>query len=374
VIIPEKEMPALLFVVQLPPPLHGASMMNRHIVESKLLKSNFRMVTVNLHFAETVQELGKFSLTKVWMTFVYAYEIAVKVMKHKPDLVYFNLTPKGFALYRDSFYVFILKMLGQKIVFHLQSKGIRENAEQSGLKKLLYKMVFRNTSLICLSPRLKTDFDSVFKAEPFFIPNGVERQAAESDGAIERHNPVPRIMYLSHYLREKGVLILIDALAILKERGVMFTARLIGPPADFSITDLEEIAAGKDLQDEVEIVGPKYGEDKFHEFINADIFVFPTYYEVFGLVILEAMQFSLPVVATIEGGIPDIVIEGETGFLVEKQNSQMLADKLEILLNDKEMREMMGTAGYRRFLQNYTFDKFESNILDTIQTILKQAK
>jgi glycosyltransferase involved in cell wall biosynthesis len=369
----EKKLPGLLFVVQLPPPLHGASMMNRHIVDSELLKKHFRTETVNLHFAETVQELGKFSLAKVWMTFVFAFEIAVRAIRFRPDLVYFNLTPKGFALYRDSFYVMILKMLGRKIVFHLQSKGIRENAEHSRLKKFLYKCVFRNSRIICLSPRLTEDFDLVYSGKPFFIPNGIELQQGSEAPAVKSSNNIPRIMYLSHYLKSKGILVLIDALAILKSRGNLFTARLIGPPADFSITELQSIAAGKSLQDEVEITGPRYGDDKFHEFRQSDIFVFPTYSEVFGLVILEAMQFSLPVVATMEGGIPDIIRDGETGFLVEARNAEILADKLEILMKDSGMRYRMGQAGHARFLQYYTIDKFEMNILDALQTVLKKS-
>ena len=50
------------------------------------------------------------------------------------------------------------------------------------------------------------------------------------------------------------------------------------------------------------------------------------------------MQFSLPVISTFEGGIPEIVIDGETGFLVETQNAKMLSEKIAILLKDKDLR------------------------------------
>jgi uncharacterized protein len=92
-----------------------------------------------------------------------------------------------------------------------------------------------------------------------------------------------------------------------------------------------------------------------------------------GIVFLVAKNDRKVFIATgygLEGAIPDIIVENETGFLVEPQNPYMLADKLSVLLNDKELRIRMGQEGYKRYLANYTIDKFEKNIFDTIQTIL----
>jgi glycosyltransferase involved in cell wall biosynthesis len=369
-----KTLPGVLFIVQLPPPLHGASMMNRIIVESKIIGGQFRTATVNMHFAETVQQLGKFTFGKLWNTFRLAAEISRVTRKFKPDVVYFNLTPKGFAFYRDSLYVFILKLYRKKIILHLQSKGIRENVERNLLKRLFYRLVFANTRLICLSPKLSDDFDKVYKSTPFYIPNGIERQVSDQVPVIREDTRAPAIMYLSHLLISKGVLVLIDALEILHKKGHAFTARLIGPPAELTVEAVENILSSKGLADKVSVTGPKYAEDKFNEFRHADIFVFPTYYEVFGLVILEAMQFTLPVIASIEGAIPDIVEDGITGFLVEKQNPEQLADKLAVLLTDGDLRRRMGQEGHRKFLKNYTVDIFESRILSTIQSVLNEKQ
>ena len=62
------------------------------------------------------------------------------------------------------------------------------------------------------------------------------------------------------------------------------------------------------------------------------------------------MQFSLPVISTSEGSTPHIVINNETVFLVDKQNENMLAEKIDILLNYEKIRMSMGQKGYERFI------------------------
>ena len=63
---------------------------------------------------------------------------------------------------------------------------------------------------------------------------------------------------------------------------------------------------------------------------------------VLSLSIMEALNYSLPVIGTRVGGIPEIVHEGENGYLFEKENVEELADRIEILVNNREVREMMG--------------------------------
>ena len=158
--------------------------------------------------------------------------------------------------------------------------------------------------------------------------------------------------------------------SILKNKGFDYSARLVGAPGDLSIEFLENLIKGQHLTEYIQVLGPLYGNDKINEFQNADIFVFPTKNEAFPLVILEAFQYALPVISTFEGGIPDIVSDNKTGLLVETQNPEMLADKIAILLENKNLRIEMGRKGHEKFINNFTLAHFEKNMNKTFQSIL----
>lgn len=117
--------------------------------------------------------------------------------------------------------------------------------------------------------------------------------------------------------------------------------------------------------------GKKYNEEKEAFFENADIFIFPTLNEAFGLVLLEAMEHALPCIATDEGGISDIVDDGETGFIVSKRNTEALADKIEYLIIHPEERKRMGKLGYKKFNDKFTVRKFEELMADILNDCLE---
>ncbi|MDR0506431.1 MAG: glycosyltransferase, partial [Dysgonamonadaceae bacterium] len=76
------------------------------------------------------------------------------------------------------------------------------------------------------------------------------------------------------------------------------------------------------------------------------------------------------VISTNEGGIPDIVEDGISGFIVEKQNPEMLAAKIEELINHSELRINMGVAGQKKFKENYTLEIFEKRMCEILHEIL----
>lgn len=102
------------------------------------------------------------------------------------------------------------------------------------------------------------------------------------------------------------------------------------------------------------------------------LLLFPTFYhnECFSLVLLEAMEHGLPCISTTEGGIPGIVDDGKTGFLVPKHDVVVLADKIQLLLNDSVLRSNMGKVGREKFEKEFTLEVFEKRMTWILEHIV----
>ena len=97
-------------------------------------------------------------------------------------------------------------------------------------------------------------------------------------------------------------------------------------------------------------------EDLDLELTGADLMIHPSIEEPFGIAILEGMRAGLPVVASRVGGIPEVVAEGETGFLVEPQNPDSLCNAVLEMLDSREKRKSFGQAGQRRWCSNFRLE------------------
>jgi len=117
-------------------------------------------------------------------------------------------------------------------------------------------------------------------------------------------------------------------------------------------------------------------EDLIHLHSHAAVFVCPSIYEPFGLVILEAMACETPVVASRVGGIPEIVVEGETGYLVDFDAADLdrftgaLAERIEELLRDTTLAAKMGKAGRERVLQHFGWPAIAAQTVQLYERVL----
>ncbi len=95
-----------------------------------------------------------------------------------------------------------------------------------------------------------------------------------------------------------------------------------------------------------------------------DLFILPTNYEIFGMVILEAMYFKLPVVTTLNGGSSTIIENGTNGFILDKNKIDNWVKIIEKILNDDKLRNKIAYSAYKTIIENYTWDKIADKFIE----------
>lgn len=362
--------PTILFILHLPPPIHGAAMMGKYIHDSKFINETFDCHYINLTTAKDLTDIGKVGISKLKSFINLLATIREEVKRIRPQLVYVTPNAKGGAFYKDFVVVQMLKTMGLKVIVHYHNKGVATRQEQT-LDNLLYKQFFKNLKVILLANTLYKDIEKyVHPKDVYICPNGIPDSSTERDEK-RKANELPHFLFLSNLLESKGVFVLLDACKILKDKGCRFVCNFIGgETAEINATRFQQEVEKRQLNGSVYYLGKKYGEEKEQLLSKSDIFVFPTYNDCFPLVLLEAMQQGLPCISTDEGGIPDIIEDGLTGYIVKKKDAEVLAEKMELLLNDETLRKNMGEAGFEKFKRQFTLTAFEQRFTQVLKNAL----
>jgi glycosyltransferase involved in cell wall biosynthesis len=158
-------------------------------------------------------------------------------------------------------------------------------------------------------------------------------------------NRDPVVGAVGRLVREKGFDTLVRALAELP--GVR--ARVAGDGPDR--LELERLANELGVADRIELTG--WAEDTRAFLATIDVLAAPSRFEAFGIAIAEAMLAERPVVAARVGGIPEVVVEGETALLVPPDDPPALASALRTLLDDPDLRRRMAERGRARVLERF---------------------
>jgi glycosyltransferase involved in cell wall biosynthesis len=175
-----------------------------------------------------------------------------------------------------------------------------------------------------------------------FCPRPREERTPVVIGAVSRLSP------------EKGFEHLLRAVAMLRDRGVDATLVLAGGGP--SRAALERLASQLSITPRVRFLGDLAHEDVPAALQRMDIFAMPSTWEGFGVSAVEASAMQLPVVASNIHGIPDVVVDGETGLLVPPRDPAALANALERLAGNPELRRRMGAAGRAFVAAHYRWE------------------
>ncbi len=215
----------------------------------------------------------------------------------------------------------------------------------------------------------------IYKRDIHVIPYGttVEPRSPEHKPGTSR-----RIFSVGRMIERKGFKYLIDAMPeVLKPfPDATLTIAGGGPMREELIKQVEQLH----IQESVFLPGKVSADELEKLFSQADMFVLPAIVdkngdtEGLGVVLIEAMTYKMPVIASNVGGIPDVIIPGVSGILVEQKNSLMIASEIIGLLNEPQKIQLIGDQGYSFILKHFSWDRVIGQICDLYSSVYLNGK
>lgn len=170
------------------------------------------------------------------------------------------------------------------------------------------------------------------------------------------------IFTLSYHVPRKNISMLIEAFKdVYSARS---NVKLIIGGEGPETSKLKKLTKELNLKESVIFTGVIKEKEKIKYYSAADIFALTSLYEGFGIVLIEAMSAKRPIIATFAGGIPEVVVNNEAGFLVPTKSKEKLVDVLLKLIDNEELRKKFGENGRKRVLKYFTIDRMISNHRD----------
>lgn len=203
------------------------------------------------------------------------------------------------------------------------------------------------------------------------IPNGVDTDRFKP--RIRRHEKLSEsvtVTTVSRLTEQKGIPYLLDAVSLMSDTsGIDVEVYGDGPRR----TVLERMAKDRRIYNDINFCGFVPESSLVNTYRAADIFAFPSVYEPFGLVVLEAMASGTPVVAFDAGGVREIIRDGTDGLLIRPGDTDAFQTAIEELANEPERRDMMGSYARER-AKTFEWDRTVSALETTYRNLVSLVK
>ena len=199
-------------------------------------------------------------------------------------------------------------------------------------------------------------------ATHFRLPENPVRARSEARKRLGIHESAALLLFVGDLTREKGALDLVEAISVLRRRGIAVEAAFAGAG------ELQPAIEGRAAELQLRILGRVSQADLGEWHRASDLLVLPSHSEGAPVSVMEALASGLPVVATRVGGLPEIVEDGVTGWLTPLRNSEALADQIERLLRDPASLELA-----RKSLAKFPRDFSASRRAEEYRALLEEV-
>lgn len=300
----------------------------------------------------------------------HALKLFIWILKYRPQVIYLKATSDtGFV--RDTTLMTVARLLGRPVLCHLHGRPMGRLFARDGGAALRFTRwgMARAAAVVVLSPGLAREFSAMFPGRTLIpIPNVVD---------LDRFRPAPfraaegplRVLTVGRLSRDKGTW---DLLRIAAAAGPDFEFRLCGTGESASEEEAiraEAIRTG--LGERVQFLGVRRGRELAEEYRAADVFLLPTYAEIFPNVVLEALASGLPVVTTDVPVIPEMFDEGVQGFRFAPGDVDGMTGAIRRLAADPALRDRLGAAARELAETRYGVETAAATLGDLLGAIAR---
>jgi len=352
---------SVLVVASKPPPIAGQALATERLLEA-LDAAAIPHADVDLS-----AELTKHGALAVALRAARVARLPFEVLRQGrrlhggPSVFYLQLGLSPSGILRDLPLLALARRQRWPTVVHVHGEIYFRSLERAPrwLRAASRTALARVNRVVVLSERLAEPFRQVVPSERItVVANGVSGElAADAATLPPRCSPGRslRLLFLSNLIPAKGYLTVLEAARLSQDRGLGHRFQLAGAIATAAKVHPARFAEAHGLGN-VDFLGPVGGQAKLRLLREADALLLPSETEAQPLVILEALHYGLPVIATAVGGIPDLVVEGRTGILVPLGDQAALIAGVERLALNPGYYEAL-SAGARAAGAGYTAEK-----------------
>lgn len=246
----------------------------------------------------------------------------------------------GASFWRKAIFIYIAKFFHKKVVWHLHAGRFAVFYQQH--RYAVRKVVNKSDVIIALSEYWKEYFKNEFPTKRVEIIKNV----ISAPRVHKQQTGYFTLLFLGLLGKNKGIY---DLLECIRDHKVEFQGKLklyIGGNGE--IEHVKQLIKEYGIADIVIFEGWVSGDKKIELLNKSDAYILPSYKEGLPISILEAMSYGMPIISTPVGGIPEIVSNGENGYLVEPGNKEDIYKAIISLLNDSDLRNRMGSVSLSR--------------------------
>jgi glycosyltransferase involved in cell wall biosynthesis len=348
-------------VILLGPALHAVSGVSTHV--RQLLGSDLAHRVRLWHFQVGSEGRSERGYQKILRVLASPVSLAAVILRQRADVVHLNTSLLAKSYWRDLMYVLVARVLRRKIVYQVHGGRLPQDffAGNAILTAVLMRTL-RACNVIVVLAEAELDAYRRFVPEKriLIIPNAIEPTDFAGGKRVVRASEPLRLAYLGRITRDKGVFEIVEAMRILKDRGVQVQLSIAGSGAEE--ISMREAVTQAGLEGQVRFYSPVFGPEKRAFWAETDIFLFPTYREGLPYSLLESMASGVVPIACAVGAIPDVVRNEVHGLLVPPRDPRALADAVATLNADRVRLTDMADAACSRVASHYSVGRLTEDL------------